>query len=443
MRMNTFLPKIAFRNLSRQKKRSILLGSAIAFGIMIVTLINGFAGSFIRNVSENFAYLAAGHVFVAGSVKTDSGKVISVIEDDSAIMAAVENAGVKYSYLTRSSEVSASIHFEGKSIRQNLTGLELASANFLTDRLALVGGSWEAAKADDALIISQTIAQKLNVLPGDRVTAQFQTVTGQNNIADFTVAAITVDASIVGSVMAYVNLGYLNASLGLSPGQYMSLGFMLDNLEEAPDFSKRLYTAMSGMGLALFERSAPKENETATPFQMMMRSQREETWSGVKYRVYTIDDILAQARQIVVALDTSSLVVLLVLFAIVMIGITNTFRMVMYERIREIGTMRAIGVQQGEIRSLFLYEAFFLALGGAVAGILLALGAMSLLSLIDFGMDSPAFLIMKGGHLSFHLPLLRAVLNISIIAALTLLAALFPARAAARMEPASALRTTK
>ena len=175
----------------------------------------------------------------------------------------------------------------------------------------------------------------------------------------------------------------------------------------------------------------------------MMQSQNKETWEGVKYRVYTIDDILSQAKQIVVALDTSSFIVLIVLFAIVMIGITNTFRMVMYERIREIGTMRAIGVQRGEIRSLFLYEAFFLALGGAVAGIILALFSMNILSLIDFGMDSPAFLIMRNGHLSFFLPPLRALANIAIISLLTLLAAYFPAKAAARMEPATALRTMK
>ncbi|PKL03654.1 MAG: hypothetical protein CVV53_09110, partial [Spirochaetae bacterium HGW-Spirochaetae-9] len=204
-----------------------------------------------------------------------------------------------------------------------------------------------------------------------------------------------------------------------------------------------LYTSMNGMGLQLFEQNKTDDSGTTTPFMAMMQSQNKETWQGTKYRVYTIDDVLSQARQIVVALDTSSLVVLLVLFAIVMIGITNTFRMVMYERIREIGTMRAIGVQRGEIRSLFLYEAFFLALGGAIAGIILALVAMSLLSLINFGMDSPAFLIMRNGHLSFFLPPLRALGNIIIIALLTLFAAYFPAKSAAKMEPALALRTMK
>ncbi len=441
--MNKVLPRIALRNLSRQKKRTFLLGGAIAFGIMIVTLINGFAGAFIQNVSENFAYLMAGHVFVQGSEKTASGKQILVIRDDSIILKALQDAGVTYEFATKSSEARASLIFEGKSITQNLTGLDIANSPFLRERLVLKQGSWEAAQADDALIISEKIAKKLKTLPGDKVTAQFQTITGQNNIADFTIAAISVDSSIIGSTMAYANLSYLSENLGLKAGEYMSLGLMLGDIKDSKEVSAKLYTSMSGMGLQLFPQKTKEESGTTTPFMAMMQKQNKETWEGVKYRVYTIDDMLSQAQQIVVALDSSSFVILLVLFAIVMIGITNTFRMVMYERIREIGTMRAIGVQRGEIRSLFLYEAFFLALGGAIVGIVLALIAMSLLSLINFGMDSPAFLIMRNGHLSFFLPPLRAGGNIIIITLLTLFAAYFPAKAAAKMEPAIALRTTK
>ncbi|HPB65302.1 MAG TPA: hypothetical protein PLW80_02005, partial [Spirochaetales bacterium] len=70
--MNT-LANIALRNLTRQKKRTVLLGSAIAFGVMIVTLINGFAGAFSANVAENFSDLMAGHVFVSGSEKGEGG----------------------------------------------------------------------------------------------------------------------------------------------------------------------------------------------------------------------------------------------------------------------------------------------------------------------------------------------------------------------------------
>ena len=75
--MNTL--RISFKNLSRQKKRSFLLGSAIAFGVLIITLINGFTGSFVENVGENFSHIFAGHIFIDGidilAQKTDINKI--------------------------------------------------------------------------------------------------------------------------------------------------------------------------------------------------------------------------------------------------------------------------------------------------------------------------------------------------------------------------------
>jgi len=441
--MNTVLPRIAARNLLRQKKRTALLAGAIAFGIMIVTLINGFAGSFIQNVSENFAYLMGGHVFISGSEYTESGRRISVIRDDSVIMQALSESGQEWSSLQKTSETTATLIFEGKSLSQNLTGIDLAHSAMLKERLALVSGSWDNLAWPNAIILSQSVAKKLNILPGDTVVAQFQTVTGQNNVGEFRLAAVTVDSSFIGSIMTYVQLDYLNSLIGLGKNEYMSLGIMLDNLERSDAFATSLYTSMKGMGLQLFERSTQDESGAMTPFQAMISSQNSEEWNGTKYRVFTVDDVLAQAKQIVVALDTGSVAILIVLFAIVMIGISNSFRMAMYERIREIGTMRAVGVQRNEIRSMFLYEALFLALAGAVVGIILALIVMAILGLITFDPLSPVFLILKRGHLSFYLPPLRALGNIAIIAVLTLVAVYAPANAAAKMPPAEALRTVK
>ena len=105
--------------------------------------------------------------------------------------------------------------------------------------------------------------------------------------------------------------------------------------------------------------------------------------------------------------------------------------------------MRSIGMQRGEVRSLFLYEAAFLSIGGVLSGILLALIIMGVVSLINFGMNSALFIILKNGHMTFSLPLLRTIANIVIVTALTLAAAFFPARNAARLDPAVALRTVK
>lgn len=432
---------IAFRNLSRQKKRSFLLGGAIAFGVMIVTLINGFAGAFSANVSENFSHLLAGHVFISGAEK-NGDKELSVIRDDAALSEAVREAGVPLKYLTRRSEFSGTLIFEGKKIRTNVAGVELATEDYLRERLVLKEGSWDNAADPKAIILSEKIAARLNVQVGDRLLVQMQTVNGQNNVGEFRLAGISYDSGIFGQLLSYAGLEYVNELLGLKRGEYQTMGIMLDGLKSAEPAADKLYAGLSAK-VSMFERGAKDENGAQTPFQALMRQQNKEDWEGVRYRLFTINEMLAQIQQIVVALDTAAGVILVVLFIIIMVGIANTFSMVMFERIREIGTMRAMGVQRSGVRQMFLFEALFLALGGAVAGIAAALIVMGGLSLINFGMDSPAFLILKNGHLSFYLPPLKAIGNIVIIALLTLLAVARPAGAAAKLEPAVALRTQK
>lgn len=436
------LANIAFRNLSRQKKRTILLGSAIAFGVMIVTLINGFAGAFSSNVSENFSNLMAGHIFISGTEKGSGDREVSVIRDGSALTAAVDAAGLPVKYVTKRSSFSGTLIFEGKKIRTNVDGADLDHESYLRERLLLKEGSWDAMAERKALILSEKIAAKLRAQVGDRLLVQMETVTGQNNVGEFVLAGVSYDTGIFGQMISYANLGYVNELIGLKPSEYQTMGIMLDGLKHTEPGAKAIYAGLTGK-VDLFERGVKDENGDQTPFQAMLRKQKKESWDGVKYRLFTINEVLSQIEQIVAALDTTAAIILVVLFVIIMVGITNTFSMVMFERIGEIGTMRALGVQRKGVRSMFLYEAVFLALGGAVAGIILALAAMGVISLFDFGMDSPAFIIMKNGHLSFFLPPLRAAANVVVIALLTLLAVASPAGKAARLTPAEALRTQK
>ena len=131
----------------------------------------------------------------------------------------------------------------------------------------------------------------------------------------------------------------------------------------------------------------------------------------------------------------------MVLFVIIMVGITNTFRMIMYERVREIGTMRALGMQQDRVLGSFLLEALFLALGGVVAGLAVAGAIMLILGQIYLGLDSPIFILLKNGYFTFTVLPWQVALNTGIVTSLTILAAFFPSRKAARMKPVDALRS--
>ncbi|MBL8968146.1 MAG: ABC transporter permease, partial [Spirochaetaceae bacterium] len=178
------LVKIAFKNLNRQKKRSFLLGGAIAFGIMIVTVIDGFAGAFVGNVAGNLADLFAGHVFVEGVEKTASGKTVDVIRDDRAINEALAASGVDSRLVQKRSAADATLVFEGKKSNQSLFGADFANEEYLKKRLVLKAGKYEDLLEPRSIVLSEKVAAKLKVELGDRITVQLKTIKGQNNAGE-------------------------------------------------------------------------------------------------------------------------------------------------------------------------------------------------------------------------------------------------------------------
>ena len=120
---------------------------------------------------------------------------------------------------------------------------------------------------------------------------------------------------------------------------------------------------------------------------------------------------------------------------VTVIGIANALLMSVTERFREIGTMKCLGALSAFIRKMFLIESAMIGLAGSVIGTLLG----ALLSFAGYG-------------LTFGFGLITASLNVGVLAAaagacvaggtvLSMLAAIYPANFAARMVPASALRT--
>jgi putative ABC transport system permease protein len=432
--------KLALRNLSRQKKRTFLLGGAIAFGLMIVTVINGFVGAFKSNISENFANLAAGHVFVEGVEKSPSGKEYEIIHDDSAILEAVKETGIQAKYVTKRSAFEGYLVYAGKTAQVGVYGVDFANESFLPERLVFIAGGMKGMTAREGLVIAEPTAKRLGVEVGDRVLVQLKTYTGQQNVGEFSIAGITVDTGILGSTSGYANKPYVNELLNLKPEDYQAFGLYLPSLDAMDKDGTALYESLRKKAQVFSRDTAGQEKNF---IKAMMSQSKKETWTGTKYRVLTLNDYLQQIQQIVDVLNGVSLGILIVLFVIIMVGILNTFRIIMYERIREIGTMRSMGMQREEVRSLFLWEATFLALGGVALGIILALLIMGGVSLWNFGLNSPLFIILKNGHMTFRLPLDRTLGNIMIVAILTMAAAFFPARNAARLDPAVALRTVK
>ncbi|EKD27415.1 MAG: Efflux ABC transporter, permease protein, partial [uncultured bacterium] len=157
--------------------------------------------------------------------------------------------------------------------------------------------------------------------------------------------------------------------------------------------------------------------------------------------VATMYEIASAMLNLEKALNIITLCAVFVLFFIILIGVVNTLRMTIRERTREIGTMRAIGMQKNEVRNIFIFETFFLTFFSSLTGIIFAFLVMRGISGIKINMsDNPLGMFLIDEHL-FFLPTFSGIfLNVGFIILIAVLTAYFPARKAANLKAAEAFR---
>jgi putative ABC transport system permease protein len=445
--------RIAFRNLTRQKKRSVLLGGAIAFGVMIITLIGSFTRGITDTAAANFTDILGGQIYVSGTELTESGAQISVVRDQDILEDALATIGTPITGRTLRSRTIAELIFGSKRTTTPIDGVDWADEPDLIEGLSLVSGAVSAGMAVNALVLPEYVANEIGVEAGEAVLLRTSTVTGQQNVAEFVVQAITSGDSMFSFSSAYADRTYLNGVIGLAPAEYQVLNLALEYPTDAAVATERLERYLSSIG----RTEAIEESDGIAGMRSRMqgmaalmgggslfgsRVETADRWDGTRFSVLDINDMMESVTSVVDVLDTVSFVIFLVLILITMVGLLNTFRMVLIERTTEIGTMRAIGMHRTEVRNIFLSEALFLALAGAVAGLLVSFISGRILSVITFSPDSPIRFLLAGNTFAFPIVPRSIISTFIVITLATLFSAYFPARKAARLDPAVALRAT-
>jgi len=149
-------------------------------------------------------------------------------------------------------------------------------------------------------------------------------------------------------------------------------------------------------------------------------------------------DQLTPFSNIIRMIDLLTLGVKAILIAVVLISVLNVMMMSVYERVREIGTLAAMGTQPRRIMGLFVAEGFSLGLVSGLAGAALGLGALFLLNLkgVETTMGQGNQVIA----LAPSVAPMEVVWACLTVLAVSVLASLQPAAKAARMDPVEALR---
>ena len=431
---------LAFRNLSRQKKRSFLLGGAVAFGFFIVTIVDALAAGSIRNFSEQFAFLFGGNVLVGGAEKNGE-KVVSVTRDDAMLREVLAESGIKYQFDSKRTITYGTMIFEGKKAQTNFFGCDFEKETYFEKIMTLTDGSWDNVSNPKSIILSESVAKDLNIEVGDTMIVQLNTISGQATFGEFTLAAVSKDVSLIGSIAAYCHIQYLNELSGLAPDEFYIYSIMLDDQAEQ-DKAAQILEGLIAKRAPVTNRLEALKTNPANPITGINKQLEETEWEGTKYLVQTFNDEVPQIKQILGTVQYVSLGILVGLFLIVMIGISNTYKMVIYERIKEIGTMRAIGMKKKDAGRIFMWESVLLSVFGSLAGFIAAVIGMSVLSLFTFTNEALT-MFLQNGHWTYILSPGSVILKLIVIIVLTMIAVSGSAKSAAKMNPADALRSTK
>ncbi len=441
---------LALRNLTRQKRRSFLLGGALAFGFLVLTMVNGCAGGVSYAFEKNISSLATGHLFYIRIEKNpQTGKLRFLIPSDEIFNRALERSGIRPQFVARRTQAFnlATMIFAGKTASRSLDGIDWNEDRPLRQNLSILRGSLEGIEGSDGVVVADSMAKNLGFDVGDRILIQTLTIDGQQNLGEYEVRAIYRDTAGTFQVSTFLDREALNKLIGLPVGSYNTVGVVLDNIAQSAEALERLHRGFAEV-IPAQDRLVSLQDVRQKDFNKIyldIRKQDEGT-AGAFHLIAALEDqaFMKSFRGTILGVQWGSAAVVYFLLILIMVGLVNTFRLIVQERRREIGTLRALGMHRREVLGLFLMEASLLAVLGALAGFL-----VGVFLLWFIGLGENLWVLPEIGQLAFFLidrrlawQLNWGVLAVStlVLVIMTLLAAGVPARKAAALQPAEALR---
>jgi ABC-type lipoprotein release transport system permease subunit len=174
-------------------------------------------------------------------------------------------------------------------------------------------------------------------------------------------------------------------------------------------------------------------------FWMKFEVVNREEWTGQKLDVTTWEDELSFMTWTLQLLDGLTGVLMVILIAIVITGIMNTLWIAIRERTREIGALRAIGMQRGAVLRMFMFESVMLGVVGTASGALIgaAIGGVVNALAIKVPIGVQLFLMSDQVRIAVHPSAL--VSAVILLTAVSAVAAIYPSLRAARLRPVAAM----
>ncbi|MEK7439049.1 MAG: ABC transporter permease [Pseudomonadota bacterium] len=433
--------KIALRNLARFGRRTLLTSTLITLGIVSVLLFVAVAGSFKAMMISQFTDAVLGHLEIHRKGYVASIDTLPLnLNMKPAAVERVEQALKKLdaveAYSTRVKIGAMFSNFtETSSIRVN--GIdpqaEVATTPMLPGRI-VDGDKQGLVLKRGEILVPQLLARGMKVKVGDTIVLVATNRDGSVNGKTFTVRGIVESVTGPSGRDGFIQIDDARELLRMKEAEVSEIAIRLKNPAQLNQVYAQLSKELSGTaGKGGNAGTAATANQSGNAGPAGTAGKGGGNGGGLEVHTWAqLSPFASIARMI----DLLTLFIKIMLVSIVLVSVMNVMIMAVYERIREIGTISAIGTPPRKILSLFLAEGLLLGVGGTALGTAIALAAIYALNIwkitFNFGQS-------KGLILSPAIGAADVLIVAAMVVIVALLASLQPAWKASRMDPVTAL----
>ncbi|AJP48796.1 ABC transporter permease [Rugosibacter aromaticivorans] len=398
--------KLASRNVFRHRGRTLMTLASIVLGVAALILAGGFIEDTIVETGESMIRSSTGHLQVTRQGYWQYG----ARSPEKYLMENPETLRRELVVAPGVDDVMLRIGFSGLLGNGRTDwaivgeGVEPAREKRLASYITVVAGRRLIDGDAFGMMIGQGVAKALKLKPGDPVTLLVSTAGGATNLLEFQVTGVfqtfskDYDARVVRIPLAAAQ------ELLATPGAHTAV-VLLKNTVDTNRVARSMYDKLSRQGYEM------------------------KTW--VELNSFYTQTVTLYRQQF------GFLVV--IILAMLLMSVSNTVNMGIFERASEFGTMMALGDHSSHVFSLVVIESFWLGLLGALGGVVVGIALAKAISLVGIPMPPPPN--ADQGYIS-HILVVPKVVVLSFIVGVVaaVLASLKPARTISRKPIAEALR---
>jgi putative ABC transport system permease protein len=401
---------IALRNLSRNKRRTILTSSLIAFGVVLVVVFGGVAISFKSQMIGILTNTAMGDLQIhkKGYVEsidnlplnlTLSGDELTSVEEllKRTPGVAAYSPRIKFGAMISNYAQTSNIRLTAV-----YPDMENRTVSGFVKRIKGEVPNPDKFLSPGEILVPENLMKGLSLSTGDEIVLVGTNKEGSVNAVTLRIAAVTENVFGPSGKDGYIHMDDALSLLRLDRPEIVEIAIHLHQF----DMLNSVFGQLKASAAADFQYLEVHTWEQLSPFASITR----------------IVDLLI-------------IVVKFILISIVLVSILNIMTMSVYERISEIGTIAAMGTTPRKIMALFLIEGFAMGLLSALAGIAVGLAMLWAMNFteITFVFGQMDVTLQPG------IPISEIFWVTIIVMLVSLFAGFQPAYKASKMEPVDAL----